>query len=156
MEVNWPLLIPPLLALIDDSSTTYKARGCILLTKLLQSCPSSLLERTGLGEVFENALMPCLLYLPSVTEELDSLIVLRAAYPALMALNNVRSPDEKHHVARMKGLDKILRHGILKGYTLAGEHVKISELLVSHIAPIINEMGIESAKHMKARFRNFP
>lgn len=110
-----------------------------------------MLERTGLGEVFQNALMPCLLYLPSLTEEVESLQILEAAYPALMALTNVRFADKKHQVLRMKAFDKILRYGVLRGYALAGEYVKITELLVIQMTQVINEMGIESAKHLKVR-----
>ena len=116
---------------------------------LLRVCPATLLERTGLGEVFENAVMPCLLYLPSLTEEAESLQMLRAAYPALIALALTRFQDEKDRTARMRALDRILRQGVLKGYAYAGEHVKIAELLVQQIVNLVNEMGIESVKHLK-------
>jgi len=149
MEANWPLIIPPLLALIDDSSIQYKAKGCDDLSFFLHSCPSPLLERTGLGEVFENAVMPCLMYLPSLTEEAESLHLLRAAYPALISLARVRFADEKQRDAKMKALDRILRYGVLKGYGHAGEHVRIAELLVNQIENLINEMGIASVKHLK-------
>ena len=137
------------MALIDDTLVKYKIKGCSSLVSLLRVCPSPLLERTGLGEVFENAVMPCLLYLPSLTEEAESLEMLNAAYTALIALALARFPDEKDHPARMKALDRILRQGVLKGYAHAGEHVKITELLVQQIVELINEMGIESVKHLK-------
>ncbi len=149
MQANWPLIIPPLLALIDDSSTKYKAKGCNSLAMFLQKCPSLLLERTGLGDIFENAAMPCLMSLPSLTEEADSLQLLKAAYPALISLALVRFPGEKHQPARVKALDKILRNGILKGYAYAGEHIKIAELFVSEMAVLVNELGVESVKHLK-------
>lgn len=135
--------------MIDDTSVTYKVKGCNCLMVLLRVCPATLLERTGLGEVFENAVMPCLLYLPSLTEEAESLQMLRAAYPALIALALARFPDEKDRTARMRALDRILRQGVLKGYAYAGEHVKIAELLVQQIIKLVNEMGIESVKHLK-------
>ncbi len=115
----------------------------------LQKCPSLLLERTGLGDIFENAAMPCLMSLPSLTEEADSLQLLKAAYPALISLALVRFPGEKHQPARVKALDKILRNGILKGYAYAGEHIKIAELFVSEMAVLVNELGVESVKHLK-------
>ena len=135
--------------MIDDTAVTYKVKGCNCLMVLLRVCPATLLERTGLGEVFENAVMPCLLYLPSLTEEAESLQMLRAAYPALIALALTRFPDEKDRTARMRALDRILRQGVLKGYAYAGEHVRIAELLVQQIVKLVNEMGIESVKHLK-------
>lgn len=149
MQANWPLIIPPLLALIDDSSIKYKVKGCNFLAIFLQKCSSLLLERTGLGGIFETAVLPCLLSLPSLTEEAESLQMLKAAYPVLISLALVRFPGKKHQVARIKALDKILRNGILKGYALAGEHVKLAELLVNEMTVLVNELGIESVKHLK-------
>ena len=149
MQTNWSLIIPPLLALIDDSSINYRVKGCNCLIKFLQNCPSALLERTGLGEIFENAVMPCLMSLPSLTEETECLEMLKAAYPALVSLALFRFPDEKHKAAKIKALDKILRNGILRGYAIAGEYIKIAELLVNEMTVVVKELGVESAKHMK-------
>lgn len=149
MQANWPLIIPPVLALIDDSSTKYKVKGCNLLAMFLQKCPSLLLERTGLGEIFENAAMPCLLSLPSLTEEAESLEMLKAAYPALISLALVRFPGGKHQATKVKALDKILRNGVLKGYAQAGEYVSIGTLLVNEMTVLVKELGIESVKHLK-------
>ena len=149
MQANWPRVIPPLLALIDDTSIKYKVKGCNCLTMFLQQCPSLLLERTGLGEIFENAVMPCLMCLPSLTEEAESLQLLRAAYPSLIALAFVRFPDEKHQAAKVKALDRILRNGLLRGYAQAGEHVRIGKLLVNEMAIVVKELGIDSVKHLK-------
>ena len=151
MQANWPLIAPPLLALLDDSSLEYKIKGCNSLLILLEKCPSVLLERTGLGEVFEDAVMPCLSYLPTLTEEAESLRILRAAYPALIQLALVRFPDDRKHAARIKALDRVLRNGIVKGYAHAGEHVKIAELFVHQITRLVEEMGIEFVRHLKVK-----
>ena len=151
MQVNWPLIIPPLLALIDDTSMQYKVKGCNLLAMFLQRCPSLLLERTGLGEIFENAVLPCLLSLPSLTEEAESLEMLKAAYPALMSLALLRFPGGEYQAAKVKALDKILRDGVLKGYAQAGEHVRIGTLLVNEMTILVKELDIESVKHLKVR-----
>lgn len=134
---------------MDDSSTKYKVKGCNSLAMFLRKCPSPLLERTGLGEIFEDAIMPCLLSLPSLTEEAESLQMLTAAYPALISLALIRFPAEEHQAARIKALDRILRTGILKGYAHAGEHVKVAELLVDETTVLVKELGVESVKHLK-------
>ena len=151
MQANWPLIAPPLLALLDDSSLEYKIKGCNSLLILLEKCPPALLERTGLGEVFEDAVMPCLSHLPTLTEEAESLRVLGAAYPVLIQLALVRFPDDRKHAARIKALDRVLRNGIVKGYAHAGEHVKIAELFVHHITRLVEEMGIEFVRHLKVK-----
>ena len=149
MQADWPLIIPPLLALIDDSSIKYRIKGCDTLSVFLQKCSSLLLEQTGLGEIFESAVMPCLLSLPSLTEEAESLKMLRAAYPALISLALLRFPGEKHQASKIKALDKVLREGVVKGYAQAGEYVRIAELLVNEMTELVERLGVESVKHLK-------
>lgn len=149
VEDNWPLIIPPLLTIIDDDSTKYKAKGCELMMILLQVTKSSTLSRTGLGEVFENAVLPYLAHLPTLTPEKESLQLLRAAYPALTSLARTRFPGHQGIDARRKHLDKIVRQGILQGYYHANEHVKITDLLVGQISVLVEEMGIWTVKHLK-------
>lgn len=149
MESNWPLLIPPLLALLDDASTVYKIRGCSLLTTFLRVVSPQLLERTGLDEVFQEALTPCLLYLPDLTPEAESLQLLRTLYPTLLTLVRIRFPEEKDQGSKQKALDSIFRYGILKGFALAGGNVRISEFLIRRMSDIVNEMGLASCQHLK-------
>ena len=149
MHANWPLIVPPLLALIDDSAIKYKVKGCKSLAIFLQKCPSILLDRTGLGEIFENAVMPCLLSLPSLTEETESLQMLAVAYPTLISLALARFPGVKHQTAKIRALDQILRNGVLKGYGHAGEHVRIGKLLIDEMTVLVKELGVESTKHLK-------
>ena len=149
IESHWPLLIPPILAFIDDATIKVKVRGCELLTILLEKVPQPLLARTGLGEVFQGALMPCLLYLPSLTEETESIAMLNGAYPTLITLYHTLFPGDTHHALRMQALDKLMRDGIFKGYAHGGENVRIAQLLVGKMTDLIDAMGLEAAKHLK-------
>lgn len=149
IEANWPLLIPPLLALVDDASIPFKVRGCELLNLFLMTTPFPLLERTGLGEVFQNALTPCLLYLPSLVPEKESTAILDATYAALFTLNHVLYPGEKNRMQHMRASDTMMRDGVFRGYAHAGENVRIAKLLIDIMTSLINEMGIDSSKHLK-------
>ena len=144
-------MIPPLLALIDDAMASNKVRGCELLTIFLQKCPPVLLQRTGLGEVFESTLMQYLLYLPTIVTERECLQILGAVYPTLITLTNSRFPNSSDRGLRLICLNKIMREGIFKGYAHAGEKVHVAEILLKQMAILIEEMGIWCAKHMKVR-----
>ena len=89
LESHFPLLVPPILNTIDDVENQYKISG-FELTELLSlqilSCNSEILTRTGLAEVFLDALTPAFLYLPSLTEEDDSIRIMTALYPSYIAL----------------------------------------------------------------------
>lgn len=148
VESNWPLIIPPILTLLDDASVESKIRGCESLLSLLKKTHASLLERTGLGEVFHNALLPLLLYLPTLTPEEESLPLLEVVYTSLIELARARHPADGQRHLRLKMLDQVFRYGILQGYSHAGEHVKIAELLIQKTTSMVHEMGIHFVKHL--------
>lgn len=54
MEDSWPLLLPPLLAYLDDHDASKKIVGTSILQTLLERVDSGLLVRTGVGKVFEQ------------------------------------------------------------------------------------------------------
>jgi tRNA nucleotidyltransferase (CCA-adding enzyme) len=152
-ERLWPLLVPPILALVDDWETKHKQLGAELLHSLLRATSPNLLSRTGLGSVFEEALLPCLTYLPSLTPEPDSVAILAATYPALFTLTNSRfpptSPQDPNRPNRVKSLDTILRKGILHAYAHCGQYPDISRVLFRNLATLLNDLGIDSVKHLQ-------
>ena len=167
-ERLWPLLVPPILTLVDDWETKHKSLGADLLHSLLRATSPSLLSRTGLGSVFEEALMPCLTYLPSLTPEPDSVAILSTAYPALFTLTRTRfpppspststkpssspptAPDDRNRSARVKALDTILRKGILHAYAHSnGQYPAITNVLFLNLATLLGELGIDCVKHLQ-------
>lgn len=95
--------------------------------------------------------MQYLLYLPTLVTETESVQILGAVYPTLIALNHARYPDDRDRGLKLKGLDRIMREGIFKGYAHAGEKVHVAEQLIKHMAFLIEEMGTGCAKHLKVR-----
>jgi tRNA nucleotidyltransferase (CCA-adding enzyme) len=155
-EQVWPLLVPPILTLVDDWETQYKQLGAELLHSLLRATSPTLLSRTGLGSVFEDALMPCLTYLPSLTPENDSVAILAATYPALFTLIETRfptttstPPKDPTRLNRIKSLDTILRKGILHTYAHCGQYPNITRVLFLNLTTLLNELGIDSVKHLQ-------
>ena len=151
LEREWGFIIPPLLAVLDDTDTAIRAKGCNMLKSLLRDCPPALLKRTGLGPIFEESLYTSVSYLPSLTPEADSVVILDAALPALLELATVSHPrpsQDEHDPAMQKTLDAILRKGILQPYSHAGEHVRIAEVLLLHLPTILSALGIDSVKHL--------
>ncbi|WEW61209.1 hypothetical protein PRK78_006699 [Emydomyces testavorans] len=137
IEAQFPLLIPAILSLIDDESLPYKALGCKLLNQLLiplENAKSDILKRTNLDSVFEDALTPCLLSLPTLTPEDQSIHLLQSAYPALFSIIRTRYPpspphkqyyhptpshrktNEQESQSRTNALTRVLRHSIISSY----------------------------------------
>lgn len=154
----WPLVIPPVLTLVDDWETKYKAVGAEFLGNLLKVVEPALLQRTGLGDVFEEALMPCLAYLPPSTPEQEAVQLLRAVYPALIVLERVRFPSgdssgkfsvQEVRRQRTKFLDKVIRDGAVYGISSCHSHPSIVIITCEQLTILLNEMGIDAVRHIK-------
>ncbi|RAH49908.1 tRNA adenylyltransferase [Aspergillus brunneoviolaceus CBS 621.78] len=174
LERQFSQLIPPILALIDDETLTPKIRGCTLLRELLQpirSVQSDILRRTNLSSVFEDALRPCLLSLPTITPEDDSLRLLSTAYPALHALLETSyatggSSSSSNKPEFTAGLTKTLRDNLITSFhhisstnpitspsassaLTSFPHPRLSTLLLTEIQRMTTALGIESTKYLQ-------
>lgn len=155
VQRNWHAIVPPLLSILDDIDTEYKAQGCELLKLLLDKTSPEHLKRTGLGDVFEEALMPCLGYLPTLTPADESARLLSVAYPALISLSNTLNttrPSSSSPLQRspqcLKLLDNLIRKGILMTFTYCPEHAKITTITTANLSVIFSHMGLDSVKHL--------
>ena len=138
-----------MLTLIDDSCIDAKVRGCKIASHFFDKVPRLLLRRTGVGEIFREALMPCLLYLPSLTEEDDSVTLLGAAYPAVFALTTARLESSGDQAARAQLLNSIVRDAILQGFAHAGDHFRIATFLFRQLQTAISRLGLAASIHLK-------
>ncbi|KAL2851623.1 hypothetical protein BJY01DRAFT_232881 [Aspergillus pseudoustus] len=177
LETHFPLLIPPILTLIDDDGVSFKRRGCLLLAQLLnpiRESKSDILRRTNLSSVFEDAIRPCFHSLPTITAEDDSIQLLSAAYPALRSLlqtvyrphissthpgTSMSSRDEEMFISTTT---KTLRdhlipsfHHISSTNTTSDSnfasfpHSWLSTLLLDQITATCTDLGIHTTKYLQ-------
>ncbi|KAI2471287.1 hypothetical protein F4781DRAFT_440710 [Annulohypoxylon bovei var. microspora] len=162
LQTHWPSFTPALLTLLDEPSHTgLKTRALQIFRTFWSRCPPNLMHSTGLASVFEDAVFPAILFLPTLTPEEESLEILGAAYPALIEMAGLRYPglglsaegeqEQEQQVteAQRKLLDKIIREGTMVGYHHAKEHVRLVGLFCEVLVCIINGMGILAVKHLK-------
>ncbi|KAI0397811.1 hypothetical protein F5Y17DRAFT_454696 [Xylariaceae sp. FL0594] len=110
LQQHWPLYTPVLLTLLDEPQPAGLRLHSLRIFRVFWSrCPEGLLSLTGLADVFEQAVFPTVLSLPSLTPEAESLALLGTAYPALLdmaglsassteimsANDSVKGPEEK-------------------------------------------------------------
>lgn len=161
MSIQWPLFIPVLLTLLDEPTTRIRRRGLLILDSFLEKFPANILRDTGLASVFEDAVFPTLHFLPSITPEEDSIILLEAAYGALLSLVRKTEPKpgqaESHSSSpKARLLDKMLRDGVFSAYFHVKDHVRIVEVLLIQTANIVDELQIYAVKHLKVSNSSFP
>jgi len=130
----------------------------------------TLLLQTGLADVFEDAITPTLMFLPSLTPVDESVQLLEPAYQALFTLGDILYRDtqlksratrdgaekDKNEIEKkekeFKFWDRVIRKGILTGYAHANEYPAIVEVLVRNLGVVIEKMGIKAVKHLKVCF----
>lgn len=165
-ERFWPLLVPPLLTLLDDTDTKYKALGAELLGDLLKATSPDMLSRTGLADVFRESLQPSLHYLPSLTPEAESVRLLSVAYPAMFLLLSVQYPPnrvvpgepeneaytpgeaETRHKQTLAGL---LHGNILPSFTHIEPHAVYPALtgtLLVYVRTVLEKVGLDSVAQL--------
>ncbi|PLB51207.1 hypothetical protein P170DRAFT_355037 [Aspergillus steynii IBT 23096] len=172
LEAHFPLLVPAILTLIDDDSLPFKIRGCHLASDLLipiSGSKSDILRRTNLSSVFEDAIRPCLLSLPSITPEDESIELLSAAYPALLSVlktnaqNSFPIPPQIATEAYIASITKTLRENLIPSFhhissaTSASTpssfasfpHPRLSTLLLDLMHPLLLDLGVHAAKYLQ-------
>ncbi|KAJ5366405.1 hypothetical protein N7541_000346 [Penicillium brevicompactum] len=168
-ETHFPLFVPTILAMIDDNNLPFKTEGCRLLSQLLlpiRESGSDILRRTNLTSVFEEAVTPCLLSIPTITPEDMSLTLLGVAYPALLDTlktaysGNFQSGQDKE--AYTTGLANILRSNLISSFhhissstpasgptTASFPYPRLSSFLLERITTFIDELGIHTTKYLQ-------
>ncbi|KAL6231130.1 hypothetical protein BDW75DRAFT_233875 [Aspergillus navahoensis] len=174
LEAHFPLLVPPILALIDDNSHFYKRLGCSLLSQFLipiRENKSDILRRTNLSSVFEDAIRPLFHSLPTITPEDDAIQLLGEAYPALRSLvqtsyrlspaaRQTKKDDEKFILTTTKTLrDHLIpsfhhisstNPSMTSDSTFASfPHPRLSTFLLDQIAINCADLGIHTTKYLQ-------
>ena len=149
IEDNWHLVTPSIMTLVDDEVLTLKIKGCEYMRCLFDRASPQLLERSGLNNVFMEALMPFLLYLPPLTPEEESVQLLRSVYPTLKAMARASGSEVSSPKARRRLLSKIMRAGIINGLQQAGEYPQVAEFLLTALSNFVKDLGIWSVSFLR-------
>lgn len=123
-ERLWPLLLPPLMRMIEDSDPKWRLSGTELLQRYLLPSPKAtqLLHRANLVPHLETVLFSSLTYLSSSTAGVQLLDVALAALRSLSApAQPGNSPVEQR--ASAQKLMRIVQEGILRVWTFAPRSV---------------------------------
>ncbi|QRW05517.1 short chain dehydrogenase [Ceratobasidium sp. AG-Ba] len=143
-ESLWPLIIPPLLTLVDDYDPAYKIRGIAVTNALLQRISASLLHRTGIDELLFKALQSALQNLTSD----QSPTLLRAAMPCYLSLTNLVLNEDS--IQKFEKLCAVVTDTIVPGWLYASSRVELMVASVDVLLLIIQALGIGSARFLKA------
>ncbi|CAN9208447.1 unnamed protein product [Alternaria sp. RS040] len=168
IEAKWHLLMPPILKMMDDVATEWKARGCHMLGLLLENLHQTVvaggtnkpiagqdsakfLHRTGYHNIFAEALLPMFTYIPSITPEAESVTLLKEVFPTVTLLAQLLPADTDKGDSRERFLDKLLREGVispLAHFPRPSSYAELATLIMSHVPVLLGLMGIGTVKHL--------
>lgn len=171
LEEAFYLLVPPILHQIDDSELQYKQCGleCLrILCDTLVVVESDILRKSGLMDVFLDAMKNGFTLLPSLMEEEDSIVMFQAIYPAwrtvvkarfqgLVDVKEQNSQSITELQLRVRYLHMLFRHSLLYGLnhlSVGGglgttSYPKLGRFFVSQISWIFTDLGIEAVAGLK-------
>ncbi|RHZ81237.1 hypothetical protein Glove_122g106 [Diversispora epigaea] len=144
IESTIGLIIPPILSLIDDYDIRFKTQGVIMLNHLLKKVKKpEIIQRSGLSDVFYDALLNCLSY----QQEIIHVSLLQSSYSAIIEL--ISTVESMESESRYLKYEKILSQHIIKGFIYAGDKLVIKQVLLDQVIPLVNELGIIVVKYLK-------
>lgn len=135
IEDVWPLILPPLLAFLDDYESSNKLTGLNLLSTLLQKVDGSLLKRTGIGSVFQQSLDSCYSNLSSPL----SPSLLLASHSASHTLINLLHPLPSQ--ARFEAFSHLLTSSIIPVWEYKSSNLPLESITARVLPAILEGMG---------------
>ncbi|CAJ0640950.1 9440_t:CDS:2 [Entrophospora sp. SA101] len=135
-------VISPVLMLIDDYNFKFKLRGVLLIDHLIKEISPAIIKRTGLGEVFYEALFKCLAH----QLEPSDLVLLKPSFAAILNLITYTEPSGSE--SRYKKLDNIFNIFVVKGLTIKYDKIILRQFLLQQIPFFVDELGIMTVKHL--------
>ena len=152
---------------LDDYQARYKLEGVKLVKVMLESVPSVLLVRSGVGELlytvrvfFSHGVVASHILSQSLTRTLTSLhdpftpTLIRSSIPVTIELVNMLTATKP--AVRFDKLCHLLGDGIIGGVWLyANREIDAIEASVEMAGVVVKELDIGSARYLKVRTRTW-
>ncbi|KAJ7895955.1 hypothetical protein B0H14DRAFT_2558408 [Mycena olivaceomarginata] len=144
-EELWHLVVPPLMALLDDYETRYKLMGVTITSTMLERVPPSVLKRTGLDSLLIASLNRSLTQLQS--PETPCLLPLAVS----TSLTLIRLTTPAGSAARFDQLCALLGDGIVGSVWpyVSGDRLPALLASIDALPPVLELLGVGCARYMK-------
>ncbi|KIY45969.1 hypothetical protein FISHEDRAFT_48262 [Fistulina hepatica ATCC 64428] len=139
-ERLWPLLIPPVMTLLDDYQIQQKLRGVQLVQVMLQRVPVSVLKRTGIDILLQKA---------SLSSIRESPQLLSSAIRASLTLTLLTTKEGTSE--RFDQLCTLVGDGIIGSiWTYSSTKHDVMTASLKALPPVTRALGIGNARFMRA------
>ncbi|KIK07682.1 hypothetical protein K443DRAFT_129044 [Laccaria amethystina LaAM-08-1] len=143
-EEVWPLVIPPVMTLLDDYEAKYKLWGVRIVLEMLKHVPKDLPRRTGVDGLLRSSLKTCLAHLQNP----ETGPLLRAAISAWLELAMMTTQFGSEQ--RFNELCALLGDGIIEDVWLYSEDKPDAVLAtLQALPPVVQALGVGCARYLK-------
>ncbi|KAJ7895953.1 hypothetical protein B0H14DRAFT_3425910 [Mycena olivaceomarginata] len=141
-EELWHLVVPPLMALLDDYEARYKLMGVTITSTMLERVPPSVLKRTGLDSLLIASLNRSLTQLQS--PETPRLLPLAVS----TSLTLIRLTTPAGSAARFDQLCALLGDGIIGSVWpyASGDRLPALVASIDALPPVLEMLGVGCAR----------
>ncbi|KAG8993761.1 hypothetical protein FRB93_001915 [Tulasnella sp. JGI-2019a] len=144
-ETLWPLLIPPLMTMLDDHDLYFRIAAIKILQILLHRVDGSLLKRTGIESLFAASLSISVTY---YNDAEAPKLLLEAIKCSQQLIELTTPPGSRERFERI--CDMATKAVIGGAWLYAGDNLLIMEASVQALIPVVSTMGIGTCRFLKA------
>ncbi|KAJ7783395.1 hypothetical protein B0H14DRAFT_3507099 [Mycena olivaceomarginata] len=140
-EELWHLVVPSLMALLDDYEARYKLMGVTITSTMLERVPPSVLKRTGLDS----------LLIASLNRSLTQLQSPETPRAVSTSLTLIRLTTPAGSAARFDQLCALLGDGIVGSVWpyASGDRLPALVASIDALPPVLEMLGVGCARYMK-------
>lgn len=144
---EFPLIVPSLLALLEDLSFSVRERGQAVLADFLAACPHDTIVRAGLLDLFRDVCALGMTYYPPLVSIDESERLITISFSNAITLCEIEAAES--HTDRVKLLLPILRDGLLSGYALNSDRPQLIVVLNLCVSRIVDLVGLPVTRYLK-------
>ncbi|KZT60838.1 hypothetical protein CALCODRAFT_480483 [Calocera cornea HHB12733] len=140
----WPLLVPPIMTMMDDWQPQYRIKALRIVDNLLERADAQLLKRTGIDTLLFTSLENSFSQLH--TPETPRLLF-EAIRCYILLTSRVTAPDSEE---RFNRVSDAISKGVLNAWSYAGNDLATMQSAAEALALLVRELGIGSVRFLKA------
>ncbi|KAG6906563.1 hypothetical protein DXG01_013191 [Tephrocybe rancida] len=159
-ESLWHLILPPIMALLDDFEARYKLRGVGVASEMLRDVPGQLLKRTGVDGLIRSVVYPTKLSVLVTEQSLNTCLshlndaetaeLIESALDASLTLSllttSVRSSEQFDQICALLG------EGVIRGIWLyASDKPDVVLASLKALPPLLRTLKIGNARFLKRK-----
>ena len=144
--LNWSLLVPPVLILLDDQHVANRIAGLQSLKHITARPIGDKLKSNGLGKVFMDASFSSIHYLPPSVPEIDSHQMIRLTVTNMIC--TARLIHQPNLAAIAADLNALLNQGIIRAFVYCSDQDVTAICLFECLAELIAEMEIYAVNYL--------